>query len=329
MLFKTEESRGDGMIATIGEALVDFIEQPDGAFRACLGGSVLNFTLGLARQGVSTYYLNALSEDRFGQAFARLLVDHKVQVPDEVRSAFPTSIAVVSIDENGQPSYSFHRERVADRDLTSANLVARLPENTQLLHTGGLTLVPDDLNKTIAVMDAAILRGTMVSIDVNIRTAVVSTLPLYLRGVQRVIKRAHIVKASVEDLATLGMDVNDLTGVTRQLFSGSMTEFIVITKGAGGAMLATRNCSVEMPSPANLDVIDTVGAGDCFHSALIAHLQKSGHLQSPSVIAQIHQDRLRSALRHAIAAASINIMRAGCNPATWEETLAFQETLPH
>ena len=62
------------MIATIGEALVDLIEQADGRFEACLGGSVCNFTQALSMQGVPTTYLNPLSHDKFGTQFIDLLL---------------------------------------------------------------------------------------------------------------------------------------------------------------------------------------------------------------------------------------------------------------
>jgi fructokinase len=57
------------MIATFGEALIDMIEQPSGVFMPALGGSIANFSVAAALQGVPVTYLNALSTDRFGQRF--------------------------------------------------------------------------------------------------------------------------------------------------------------------------------------------------------------------------------------------------------------------
>jgi sugar/nucleoside kinase (ribokinase family) len=45
------------------------IEQPSGVFMPALGGSIANFSVAAALQGVPVTYLNARSTDRFGQRF--------------------------------------------------------------------------------------------------------------------------------------------------------------------------------------------------------------------------------------------------------------------
>ena len=312
------------MIATMGEALVDMIEQTDGRFQACLGGSVCNFTLGLARQGVTTAYLNPLSTDRFGARFTNLLSASEVNLAAPQQSSRPTSIAVVSLDAQGSPTYAFHREAIADRDVSAAELIAGFPEQLDLLHTGGLALVPEDLEKTLAVMRAATMRGALVSIDANVRPMVVKEVAEYVQGVKRAIAQAHIVKVSVEDLDALGIDSANLQSLANALFLQSAVQLIVLTRGADGAALVTRHCQLEMAAPAGLQVTDTVGAGDCFHAGLIACLQRSGGLASAAALEQLDRNALQSALQHALAAASINIRRAGCDPASWEETIEFK-----
>ena len=57
------------MIAVLGEALVDMIQQADGNYKACPGGASYNFAIACAKQGVATSYLNPLSHDSFGRNF--------------------------------------------------------------------------------------------------------------------------------------------------------------------------------------------------------------------------------------------------------------------
>lgn len=315
------------MIATIGEALVDLIEQSDGRFQACLGGSVCNFTIGLARQGVTTIYLNPLSEDHFGVRFAALLQASDVLLASATASSCPTALAVVSLDAQGSPTYAFHRQGVADRDISAEALVALLPANCELLHTGGLALVPDDIEKILAAMHAVTQRGSLVSIDANLRPLAVFERDRYIDGVRRAMRLAHIAKVSDEDLAHMDFDGATLGEISQALFHESTLQLIAVTRGPHGAALLTRTCQVEMPAPSNLYMVDTVGAGDCFHAGLIAYLQRSGKLASPTALQTLQQDYLHAALQHAISAASVNIMRAGCDPATWEQTVQFQKSL--
>jgi fructokinase len=311
------------MIATTGEALVDLIEQKDGQFRACLGGSVCNFTLGLARQGIPTSYLNPLSNDRFGRRFRSMLLENGVVLGQQTASACPTSLAVVSLDENGVPTYAFHRQGVADRDVDAAALIAAFPEPMELLHTGGLALMPEDIETMLQTMQAATKRNALISVDANLRPVVAKDPHAYREAVMRALQHAHIVKLSDEDLAHLGMEGMLLTEVANTLFRASAIELVAITRGRDGAALFSRDRMAASATPRDLEIRDTVGAGDCFHAGLIAFLQRSGKLTSPSALALLEQHLLFDALRHAISAASLNIMRAGCDPATWEETARF------
>lgn len=311
------------MIATIGEALVDLIEQPDGNLKACLGGSVCNFTLGLVRQGIAATYMNPLSQDRFGKRFLALLSDNGVNLAHSAGSACPTALAVVSLDAQGSPSYAFYREGVADRDISAAMLVDGFPDALCVLHTGGLALVPDDIGKILAAIEAAKMRGALVSIDANLRPMVVKEKACYIGGVRAAIRQAHIVKVSDEDLVSLGIDSVRPDELAEILFDDSDLQLIALTRGAQAAVLLTRHLWVELPTPRGLKVVDTVGAGDCFHAGLIAYLQRAEKLSSVETLAQLDQDTLRAALQHAISSASINITRAGCDPATWEQTTQF------
>jgi fructokinase len=74
-------------------------------------------------------------------------------------------------------------------------------------------------------------------------------------------------------------------------------------------------------------VIDTVGAGDCFLAGLVASLQRAGAL-SGAALASLDNATLQQALRCAIATASLNVMREGCNPPTTLEVAQFLAQSP-
>jgi fructokinase len=311
------------MFAAVGEALVDLIEHSDGRYEPCLGGSVCNFTRALALQGQAVRYLNPLSNDIFGKRFAARLVADGVDISQAPRSNCPTSLAVVSLGAAGVPQYTFHRQHVADRDGTAEELIARLPAALRLIHTGGLALVAADWPKTRAVLRAAQSRGAIVSVDANLRPIVVgdnpSDMAAYLDAVQQAMSLAQIVKLSDEDLAALGWADRSLDQAADQLLANPVTQLVAFTLGAEGAMLATRHARVRLPIPAAVVVADTVGAGDCFQAGLLACLAEAQQLK-PAALSELTQADLEAVLRHAMAAAAINVQRQGCQPPTWLET---------
>jgi fructokinase len=323
------------MITCYGEALIDLIVSPYSHTslrtdsQACLGGSVFNFCIASARQGLSTAYLNPLSHDSFGAQFRQLLLDEGVALASPTPSALPTSIAVVQLDGAGKASYAFHREAVADRSLSAAQAVKALPTHTQVLHTGCLMLVPSDWPKTGSLLHAALARGAVVTVDANLRTAVCPDLVPYRASVLAACTVAHIVKVSDDDLVDLGLDAEqvraDPVAAARGLLLNhpkhAMTQLIALTLGAAGAWLVTRQSQVFQPSAKGLKVADTVGAGDSFFAALLASLQRQGVLSLNALTSALPTHVLQTAVTHAVAAAGVNVTRVGCNPATWDETL--------
>lgn len=312
------------MVVTYGEALVDLIEQLDGRFAAVLGGSVCNFALAMARQAMPVTYLNPLSSDSFGQRFARHLLAAEIRLACTERSVLPTSLAVVTLDADKVPSYVFHRAAVADRDIVPDRACALLPPAPCLFHTGGLALVPDDIDATLRIATAAVERGALLSIDANLRPLAVPDLDHYAAGVRRALAVAHLIKVSEEDLLYLALNETDPIVAARTLFNGTSAQLIALTLGERGAVLLSRQTSVQLPIPSGVTVVDTVGAGDCFQAGLVASLHQAGAL-SLAALAELDAGAMEAALRYAIATASINVMREGCNPPRREEVQCLLE----
>jgi fructokinase len=320
------------MFASLGEALVDLIEHADGRYEPCLGGSVCNFTRAVARQGQAIRYLNPLSTDTFGQRFEQRLRDDGVAIDPPWRSDCPTSLAVVSLGAGGVPQYVFHRESVADRDGTAAELIARLPEGVSVLHVGGLALIPPDDDKVVAVVQAARERGALISVDANLRPVVVgrdaARQQAYREAVARVMALADVIKLSDEDITAMSWsapadDDAALQAVARRLIDGGAS-LVALTLGAQGAMLVNASGAIRRAVPPGVSVVDTVGAGDCFQAGLLSWFKKAGRLQPAQLTEQPVAD-LDAALQHAMAAAAINVQRQGCQPPSWLETRAWVE----
>ena len=86
---------------------------------------------------------------------------------------------------------------------------------------------------------------------------------------------ADRVKLSDEDCEFLrpGLSPDEIAA---ELLSVDRTTCVVITRGGEGAIGVSRTARVEVATPA-IEVVDTVGAGDSFMSALIS--AKSGVLR--------------------------------------------------
>jgi fructokinase len=314
------------MFVAAGESLIDLVVQPDGRYFPAPGGAPFNFACAMALQGVPTGYLNPLSTDAFGRLLlATLTRAGAVPLGPEVTA--PTSLAVVNTDAQGVPSYGFYRTGIADRAIDARQLEARLPPDAIALHTGGLALVPPDDTVIREVMRHMRAKGLPCTLDVNARPAVMASLGIapdaYRAAVLDTAALATVVKVSDEDLMHLGLEGDVRESAATFLDRGSA--LVVLTLGERGAVALGRGLAIEQPA-ARVDVVDSVGAGDCFFAGFLAHLLRH-HAMASVIAGQATHDNVRPALHHATACAAINLQRQGCQPATWDEAVAMAATL--
>lgn len=306
-------------IFVLGEALMDCIAQPDGQLRPLMGGSPFNLARAAALQGAKVSYLNPLSHDFFGQGMVQQLLQDGVELPGGI-SALPTSLAVVQVQQ-GQPSYGFYREGIADRDYTVQSVVDRLAQQPKagILHTGSLLLIPPEHHKVVAILTSARALGWTISVDINLRPQVAGALPPYVRALREVIGLTDWLKASDEDLITMGYSPVSLAQsprLVRELraegMQGSLSR-VALTFGGDGAHLDVDGHAHSLLVPP-VSVVDTVGAGDTFWGNTLADWagQDGGAA-----------DRVADTLARSMTAAAINCTRQGCQPPTRAEVLAF------
>jgi fructokinase len=305
-------------IFVLGEALMDCIAQPDGQLRPLMGGSPYNLARAAALRGASVTYLNPLSTDNFGQQLRAQLQADGVQLLAQP-SRQPTSLAVVQV-KDGQPSYGFYREGIADRDYSVERVLAVLKAvSPGILHTGSLALVPPEHEKVLAIVQGAQALGWTVSVDINLRPKLADDLAAYVAAVRSVMVLADWIKASDEDLETLGFEgvaMGESARLVRELRAsaapGALSR-IALTFGGDGAYLDIDGHHHSGPVPL-ITVADTVGAGDTFWGNTLADWA----LQPADAAT-----RVRDTLALSMNAAAINCTRQGCQPPTLDEVLAF------
>ena len=327
-------------IAMAGEALIDLISRPDGAFEPCLGGAVYNLSRALSLQGLGTLYLNPFSQDRFGRALRQQMVDDGVQLSQAAPVTAPTSLAVVALDPNGHPDYAFYRQGVADRQVSATQLnAACAPTLTPVLQwvgTGGLALDPQDADVYLPWLKAQREAGRWVAVDANLRPSVMPDLAAYRAHIMTLLAQADLVKVSDEDLQHLQVPGDDALAQARHLLTQTPAQCLALTLGAGGAYLLSRTGQTWFAQEQKpLSVVDTVGAGDSFLAGLLAALTSAlnpltsstpSTPSTPSItLSPAMGDQV---LRHALASASLCVQERGCVPPSFAASQAWAAQHP-
>jgi fructokinase len=306
------------MILVSGEALIDLIPDPvkERAYDAALGGSPYNVAIGLARLDAQTAFVSRLSADGNGEALAAALAENGVDLSFVARDVRPTTLAFVMRGTAKTGSrYSFYLDATAFDGPWP--FPAEWPKGARHLHVGSIAAVDPRHGQSVVDALTAARPHATVSFDPNIRPLVTPDRDSVTRLVERQASLAHLVKASQEDLEWLYPD----RGIEDSLaaWAKSGPRFCVATLGELGAIAMLSKERIEVPAP-RVEVVDTVGAGDSFMSALLSAMDRDHALgaeaRAPS------RSEVERWLGFAATASAITCTRKGSDPPTRKEVEA-------
>jgi fructokinase len=299
-----------------GEALIDLVPAPAtgaGEFAALLplrGGGPYNVAVTLGRLGVPVRFLSRLSTDPFGDALLARLEVSGVDASLVQRGAEPTTLAVAGIGPDGSARYSFHVDGTADRLVADPG---ELPADVTILSLGTLSLLLEPGATTYeTLLRRHSARGGLTVLDPNIRPGLVADPAAFRARFASWLPDIGVLKLSIEDAAWLAGTDGDagLDAVRGWLAEGPAAA--VVTRGADDIVALTAAGEVAVPTvPAT--VVDTIGAGDTVHGALLAWLREQG-VTSRAGVVDIDLAGWRAALDFAARAAAVTVSRAGAEP---------------
>jgi fructokinase len=293
-----------GPVVVAGEALADLVANAMGGFDAHLGGGPFTAARTLARLGRDTYFAGALSTDGLGTRARERLVADGVRLDAVQLVDAPTTLATVDVGTDGAAEYRFYV------DGTSAPALGAvvLPTGVAALHVGTLGLVLEPMATVVEDLVTGAPLDALVVVDPNCRPALIADRAAYRARLDGVLARADLVKASVEDLAYLEPDARPAEAARR------LGVPAVVTAGADGSVVVTREDAVEVPAR-RARVVDTIGAGDAFGAALLAWwLERDlGRAFGPAALAE--------AAAYAGRVAAVVVSRAGADPPWRREIL--------
>ena len=297
----------------IGEALIDLVPNGrPGAYQAHTGGSPFNVAVALARLRNRTALMARLGDHGFGRLLRETADAEGIDLSAAARAHEPTTLAVVSIEGPGQASYEFYLQGTADWQWTIAEL-RRRPAESAVLHYGSIASWTPPGCKRIdqLIAEARERDGVLVSYDPNVRPAVLEGASRARPIVERSAARAHLVKASREDLEWLypSLPVAEVAARWNELGAA----LVVVTDGPDGAV-AFRAGAEPMRRPGRpVELVDTIGAGDAFTGALLSGLVRRA-LHPPERVADISDAALAEVVDEAVLVSSLTCEREGADP---------------
>jgi fructokinase len=305
------------MIVVGGEALVDLgpaaatVPGELGPLLPRLGGGPYNTAVALGRLGAPVSFLSRLSTDSFGDALLDRLRAAGVHTDLVARGPEPTTLAVVTLATDGSARYGFYVRGTADRLVSDPG---PLPAGVTTLSLGTLSLV---LEPGASVYEAILrresARGLLTVLDPNIRAGLIADPAAYRARFASWLPDIGVLKVSEDDTRWLAdlPAASDVDPVVADWLGAGVTA-VVLTRGAAGLTVVTAGLRVDVPA-VRARVVDTIGAGDTVHAALLAWLH--GHdVASAADVAGLDRSAWADALGCAARAAAVTVSRVGAEP---------------
>lgn len=260
------------------------------------GGSAANTAAGLAGLGVPCRFAGTVGDDAPGRFAVESLDEAGVDtslvgiVADE-----PTVMVIVVIGDDGDRLIYVWPPRGGAHRALDVETATGAVAGSGWLHVSGIALRVSPAREAIlAAMELARSEGVTVSLDLNLRLENWGWENGFRDIISDAVERSDVVLGAASDEIGALAGVDDPVEACARLAGDS--RIVVARLGADGSVAHGDGHGVTMPG-FEVDVFDTVGAGDAFDSGFIA--------------ARLRGDDLAESLRWGNAVAALTISHPG------------------
>ena len=267
----------------VGELLIDFVAENQGSnlseaveFTKKAGGAPANVACAIAKLGGKSSFIGCVGNDPFGDFLLDVLKKENVDVSLAQRSKTFTTLAFVSLAEDGERDFVFSRG--ADRELKYDSAIKkRFDQN--ILHLGAATAMlggPLEEAYNHYLFDA-LTKDAFISFDPNYRADLwKDNNATFVKKCMPFVQKSHLCKFSLEEAQLISgkNDLHEACGTLHEMGANIIT----ITLGADGTLLSTALQKETVPSIA-VAPVDTTGAGDAFIGCLLYQISELANFE--------------------------------------------------
>ena len=246
------------VIVGIGEILWDML--PTGK---ALGGAPANFAYHAKRLGEDGWAVSAIGNDALGREIMEIVMEKGLKNLISETSR-PTGTVQVSLDAKGVPSYTI-MEDVAWDNIPFTPQMAALASRADAVCFGSLVQRGNSRDSVLRFLRAMRPEALRV-FDINLRQHYYSK-----EVIDESLQLSDILKINDEEIRIVaelfGLGGDD-TAACRALIERYGLKLVILTRGADGSEVITADEAIPQ-AVGQVEVVDTVGAGDSFTAAFV------------------------------------------------------------
>ena len=268
------------------------------------GGAPTNVAIAAAKNGLKASMCCKVGDDDFGRFLMDTLdVYHVNAACRELCKDAVTTMAFVTLKEDGDRVFTFARKPGADMFLTEEDVKEEDIKDSVLIHAGSYTLSAGPaVAATVKAMRLGHEMEKLVSFDVNYRNVVWNDdVQGCTNAVMDVLKYVDLLKISDEEVEMMG-GVEALPALMKKYGITVLVE----TLGADGAQ-AFFGDEVLRIQGRKVKAVDATGAGDAFWGGFLSSLRIQGVEKASDLTADI----IRNAIEYGNVSGCICVQSKG------------------
>ncbi len=262
----------------IGELLIDFVAENQGSdltrandFTKKAGGAPANVACAISKLGGKSHFIGCVGKDPFGTFLLKVLKDESVDISMAQRSKTFTTLAFVSLADDGERDFVFSRG--ADKELKYDTSIKK-HFNKSLIHFGAATaLLGGALEEAYNhYLFDALTQESFISFDPNFRGDLwKENESSFIKKCLPYVEKSHLCKFSLEEALLLsGKETVEEACVNLHEIGATI---IVVTLGKEGTYISMEGWTKLVPS-IKVSPVDTTGAGDAFIGCLLFQISE-------------------------------------------------------
>ncbi|MDT0606477.1 carbohydrate kinase family protein [Croceitalea rosinachiae] len=262
----------------IGELLIDFVAENQGSdlskamdFTKKAGGAPANVACAIAKLGGKSSFIGCVGKDPFGSFLLDVLKNENVDISMAQRSKTFTTLAFVSLAEDGERDFVFNRG--ADKELKyDSNIKKEFERN--IIHLGAATaMLGGALEEAYGhYFFDALTKDSFISFDPNFRIDLwKNNESVFIKKCMPYVQKSHLCKFSLEE--ALLLSGRDTAEDACKVLHEAGAKIITITLGKEGTFVSMETLQQTVPS-VKVSPVDTTGAGDAFIGCLLYQISK-------------------------------------------------------
>lgn len=267
-----------------------------------IGGAPLNVAIRLQTFNNNISIISGIGNDEWGKQLLSHIKKYHIDIDNiQIDKQLKTGNVTVLLDKKGTASYDIKHPRAWDNIKFTDSSKKTTQESNAFVYGSLATRDSTTRNTLYELLKYANYK----IFDVNLRP------PFYTKKILlHLMNNADLIKFNDDELMEISRTLGSTLGTLEQniayIAQKTDTSCICVTKGKHGAILLHENL-MYYNSGYQIQVLDTVGAGDSFLAALISQL--------------LHKKRPQDALDFACAVGALVACCSGANPEVQEESI--------